>query len=360
MKIFDSEMENSKTTIFEGNASQDFNAFMKKHSYGKTVFLIDENVLRFHGDRIKEEFKGFSSERLVVIPSGEASKSMEILEHIYNCLSEMEINRDDLLVAIGGGVVGDIAGFAAGTFKRGMDYVNVPTTLLAQVDSSAGGKTAVNLETGKNLVGMFHHPRAVFADRAFLNTLKKKVLLDGMAELVKYGCIGDRGFLEYISEAKPEDFLEKNASYCVQKALATKMKYVAEDERDRGRRMLLNFGHTIAHVSETVEGYESVSHGRAVARGMLQITRLSENKGLTEKGTSKSIEEALAALGFEKRKLGETLIDKASLAIMKRDKKTMEGCLNLVLLKRIGEAFIHKVPLEELEDFFTAGKRGKR
>jgi 3-dehydroquinate synthase len=181
-----------------------------------------------------------------------------------------------------------------------------------------------------------------------------------MAELVKYGCIGDREFLEYIREAKPENFLRNNASYCVQKALAAKMKYVAEDERDRGRRMLLNFGHTIAHVSETVEGYESVSHGMAVARGMLQITRLSENKGLTETGTSKSIEEALVALGFEKRTLGETLIDSASLDIMRRDKKTMEGCLNLILLKRIGEAFIHKVPLEELEDFFAAGKRGEK
>ena len=356
MKIFDSEINNSKTIIFEGNASEDFNAFMKNHSYGKAVFLIDENVMRFHGDRIKEEFEGFSSERLVLIPSGESSKSMKILEHIYNRLSEMETNRDDLLVGVGGGVVGDIAGFAAGTFKRGMDYVNVPTTLLAQVDSSVGGKTAVNLESGKNLVGMFHHPRAVFADRSFLKTLKKKVLLDGMAELVKYGCISDSGFLGYLKGMDEEDFLRKNASYCVQKALETKMKYVADDERDRGRRMLLNFGHTIAHVSERVEGYEAISHGRAVARGMLQISRLSENKGLTEPGTSKRIEEALMALGFEKRTLGETIIDRASLDIMRRDKKTMEGCLNLVLLKKIGEAFIYKLPLEELEDFFAVGK----
>jgi len=358
MKIF--ETDKSKTTIFEGKVPGDFNSFLEKNNYGKFVYIIDEKVFLLHGDRIEKSFEGFSSDRLIVIPSGESSKSIKTLEHIYNRLSEINTNRDDLIVAIGGGVVGDISGFAAGTFKRGMDYVNVPTTLLAQVDSSVGGKTAINIESGKNMAGMFHHPRAVFADIAFLESLDKKVLMEGMAEIVKYACIGDESFLSYLKKINSKEFLEKNASYCVRKALLTKVKYVEIDERDKGKRMLLNFGHTIAHVSERLEGYESVSHGMAVARGMLQITRLSEKKGLTESGTSRRIEEVLLALGFKKEALGKIQINKEVLDVMRRDKKIFNASLNLVLLKRIGEAYIHRVPLEELENFFTCNERGRQ
>ncbi len=357
MKIIDVDLKKSETALFVGDASMDFNEFMKESRYGKALFIIDENVLRIHGGRIEKEFDGFSKERVVSIPSGESSKSLRTLEMVYNRLSEMEADRDDLLVAVGGGVVGDIAGFAAGTFKRGMDYVNVPTTLLAQVDSSVGGKTAVNLEAGKNLVGMFHHPKAVFADKSFLETLGKEAMLDGMAEMAKYGCIGDKDFFMYMKKIVPGEFLQRNAGFCVEKALLMKMEYVAEDEKDRGRRMLLNFGHTIAHVLETMEGYQLISHGMAVACGMLQITRLSEARGLTEPGTAREIEEALSALGFDTGSFRKIKAGKESLDIMRQDKKTIDGCLNLVLLKRIGEAFIHRVPIEGLEAFF-AEERG--
>ncbi len=353
MKIIDVDLKKSETALFVGDACMDFNEFMKESQYGKALFIIDENVLRIHGSRIGMEFEGFSPQRTVAIPSGESSKSLRTLEMVCNRLSEMEADRDDLVVAVGGGVVGDIAGFAAGTYKRGMDYVNVPTTLLAQVDSSVGGKTAVNLEAGKNLVGMFHHPKAVFADKSFLETLGKETILDGMAEMVKYGCIGDKDFFMHIKKIDPGEFLQRNAGFCVEKALLTKMKYVAEDEKDRGRRMLLNFGHTIAHVLETMEGYQLISHGMAVACGMLQITRLSEDRGLTEPGTAREIEETLSALGFDTGSFRRIQADKESLDIMRQDKKTIDGCLNLVLLKRIGEAFIHRVPIEGLEAFFT-------
>ncbi len=357
MKIFDAGLEKTETALFVGDACKDFNAFMENNPYGKAIFIIDENVLEIHGDRIKKEIKEFSPERTAPIPWGESSKSIKTLETLYNRLSKMEADRDDLVVAIGGGVVGDIAGFAAGTFKRGLDYVNVPTTLLAQVDSSIGGKTAVNLEAGKNLVGMFHQPKAVFADKAFLKTLSKEAMLEGMAEMAKYGCIGDKEFFSYMKKIVPGEFLEKNALFCVEKALLTKMKYVAEDEKDRGRRMLLNFGHTIAHVLETMAGHEPISHGKAVACGMLQITRLSEEKGLTEPGTAEGIEEILSALGFDIASLRQVSFCKEAFDIMRQDKKTIDGCLNLVLLKRIGEAFIHRVPVEDIEAFFWE-KRG--
>jgi len=357
MKIFDSGIGKSETAIFVGSASVDFNEFMVESQYGKALFMIDENVFKIHGNLMQKEFKGFSQERTILIPSGESNKSIKTLEMVYKRLSEMEADRDDVLVAVGGGVVGDMAGFAAGTFKRGMDYVNVPTTLLAQVDSSVGGKTAVNLESGKNLVGMFHHPKAVFADKSFLKTLDKETLLDGMAEMAKYGCIGDKEFFMYMKNIVTGEFLEKNARFCVEKSLLTKMKYVSEDEKDRGRRMLLNFGHTIAHVLETMEGYESISHGMAVACGMLQITRLSEARGLTEPGTANEIEQILSALGFDTGSFREIQAGKESLDIMRQDKKTIDGCLNLVLLKRIGEAFIHRVPVGGIEAFF-AEERG--
>lgn len=353
MKIIDAGIGKTGTAIFAGRASADFNGFMKNSRYGKAIFVIDENVMSIHGDRTMKKFKGFSPERAIAIPSGESSKSIGTLEEIYKRLSQMETDRDDLLVAVGGGVVGDIAGFAAGTYKRGIDYVNVPTTLLAQVDSSVGGKTAVNIGAGKNLVGMFHHPKAVFADKAFLETVSKEALLDGMAEILKYGCIGDKDFFMYMKNIVLERFLQENAQFCVEKSLAAKMEYVAEDEKDKGRRMLLNFGHTIAHVLETLEGYGTISHGTAVACGMLQITRISEAKGLTEPGTAKSLSEALSAVGFDVGSLREISADSESMAIMRQDKKTIDGFLNLVLLKRIGEAYIHRVPIEGLEAFFS-------
>lgn len=357
MKNFDMTIGEKTTSLFVGNVFEGFHEFMNSHEYGKCAYLIDEEVYRFHGERLRKGFADFSPERVILVPSGERHKNLKTLEGIYDRLCALEMDRGDLLVAVGGGVVGDMGGFAAGTFKRGMDYINVPTTLLAQVDSSVGGKTAVNLSSGKNLAGMFHHPRAVFADISFLESLPKEILRDGMSELIKYGCIDNGAFFDFLGEEAAFIPFCDCAEFCVETALRTKMEYVEADEKDRGRRMLLNFGHTLAHALENHHGYGTMSHGEAVAHGMFQITEISESKGLTERGTAERLKKLLQAFGFDILSFKDLDYGKDLVAAMKQDKKTGGGSLSLVLLKRIGEAYLHRIPIEEIEGFFGMEER---
>ena len=304
------------------------------------MIITDENVNALYGDVVISSLEeaGLSASRLV-LPAGEATKSLSMLERTYHALCDAEISRGDGILALGGGVVGDLAGFAAATYLRGIPYVQAPTSLLAQVDSAVGGKVAVDLPEGKNLVGSFYQPRLVLLDPDTINTLPDKFFSDGMGEVIKYGCIRDASLFQLLLEHPGREALMPHMQEIIARCVAIKADIVSRDERDTGERMLLNFGHTLGHAIEALQGYEGLSHGEAVAVGMLIICRLAEEKGLTEKGTADAVRDCLTAHGLPasiKLHQPEELFD-----ILGRDKKNLGRTLHVVLLKRIGESRLY-------------------
>lgn len=315
----------------------------------KAVIITDDNVERLYGEKLYKGIAGAGTDcRLIAVAPGEKSKSLKTLSGIYDVLSNSAINRGDLIIALGGGVVGDLAGFAAATYLRGTAYIQVPTTLLAQVDSSVGGKTAIDLPVGKNLVGAFYQPEKVFIDTNFLDTLEDRCLRDGMAEVIKYGCIKDRELLGRLIAYEDIEECMKDIDELVYTCCSIKKTVVELDEKDRGERMLLNFGHTLGHAVEQYFNYEKYTHGEAVAIGMAEMTRRSEAAGITQEGSIEVIERIL-----RKYRLPFTLpVDKEVLMdAMKLDKKNMDGRIGVVLLNRLGDAFVRKMSHEELEGF---------
>ncbi len=277
----------------------------------------------------------------VTLPHGEQTKCLDQLAALYTFLCENRITRKDAVIALGGGVIGDLAGLAAATFLRGVHFVQVPTTLLAQVDSSVGGKVAVDLPQGKNLVGAFYQPELVLVDPDTLTTLTDEYWRDGLGEVVKYGCIGDAELFALLEEAAPGgraalmDRIEEILRRCIQ----AKADVVAQDERDTGLRMTLNFGHTIAHAVETCQHYEGLRHGEAVAVGMRVMTRLTEMRGMTDAGVSARLDGLLSALALPMA-LPPIPEDKL-LAAMGMDKKSAGKQLRVLVIPRIGECVIH-------------------
>ena len=314
----------------------------------KWLIVTDENVNALYGSRVEVSIleAGLSASRFV-LPAGEATKSLAKLEEIYHALCRFGISRSDGLLALGGGVIGDLAGFAAATYLRGIPFVQAPTSLLAQVDSSVGGKVAVNLPEGKNLVGNFYQPKLVLLDPDTLCTLPDRVFADGMGEVIKYGCIRDAKLFDLLSKTPGRNGLMPYMPEIIAACVSIKADIVSRDERDTGERMLLNFGHTLGHAIETMQNYAGLSHGEAVAVGMHLICRLSEEKGLTEKGTADALEQCLIAHSLPTRvSLGATqkLMD-----ILGRDKKNMGTSLFAVLLNKIGESRLY----ETTPDFFS-------
>lgn len=282
-----------------------------------------------------------------VLPHGEENKNLEQYGRLLAFLAEQGVTRSDLIVTLGGGVVGDLGGFAAATYQRGMDFVQLPTTLLAQVDASVGGKTAVDLPQGKNLVGAFHQPRLVLCDTRTLDTLPPEILADGMAEAIKCGMIADGQLLRRLGEQGLGDCPEEIVAQCIQ----IKAKAVERDERDLGERQKLNFGHTVAHGVERYSRY-TISHGRAVAMGMAVITRACVKRGLVEAETAQELERALTRNGLPVQcpvPAGE--LARAAAA----DKKRRGDRLTLVLPSRTGACRLESTPLDGLEDFFRDG-----
>jgi 3-dehydroquinate synthase len=272
----------------------------------------------------------------ICLPDGEAYKTLETVEDILDTLVERGANRDTTLAALGGGVVGDIAGFAAACYMRGVDFVQVPTTLLAQVDSSVGGKTGVNHASGKNLIGAFHQPRAVLIDTDTLETLPDREFRAGLAEIVKYGAIVDAEFFAWL-EGNIDALLAREApalAVAIRRSCELKAEIVAEDERESGRRAILNFGHTFGHAIERCQGYGEWLHGEAVAAGMVMAARL----GGADRATAERLEALLGRAGLPTRPPGVAPAD--LLAAMGMDKKVQGKRLRFVLLHELGDAFV--------------------
>ena len=277
----------------------------------------------------------------LTLPSGERTKCMDCLMQVYAFLSENGITRSDLIIALGGGVIGDLTGLAAATWLRGVRFCQIPTSLLAQVDSSVGGKVAIDLPQGKNLIGAFHQPSLVLCDPDVLTTLPDEYWRDGLGEVVKYGCIQDPVLFSLLERLAPlgRSALMAEMPQILYHCIHDKAVVVEQDEHDTGVRMTLNFGHTLAHAIETCQHYEGLRHGEAVSVGMHVITRLSESRGLTESGTADRLDALLHALCLPTAipPIPETDL----LRSMHMDKKHAGQVLRLILLKRIGISYIY-------------------
>lgn len=343
--------EKSYPIYIEKGLISNIGAEIKKIYKNKKVAIItDKNVDNFYGEKVKENLENNSFSVLkIILEPGEKSKSIENLLKVYDELLNFEITRGDLIVALGGGVIGDLTGFAAATLLRGVPFIQIPASLLAQIDSSIGGKVAVDLPKGKNLVGSFYHPEAVFIDPEMLNTLDERFLYDGMAEVIKYGCIKDKELFNNLLGYKNKEELMDNMDYIIHTCCSIKKEIVERDEKDTGDRMLLNFGHTIGHAIEKYFNYETYTHGEAVALGMYAITKKSEEMNITKEGTSELIKDILKKYNLEYK---IQLQDKEKiLNTIALDKKSKGNHISLVLIKNIGESYLHKLPKEKVADF---------
>jgi 3-dehydroquinate synthase len=326
---------------------------LKPFASGIVAVVSDTNVAKLHLDRFCAALRAAQIDaRPITMPSGESTKSFAGLEQLSSALLNTGVDRGGLIVALGGGVVGDLTGLAAGLLKRGIDFAQVPTTLLAQVDSSVGGKTAINTAQGKNLVGLFNQPKIVIADTDLLKTLPIRELRSGYAEVAKYGALGDADFFEWL-EVNGTKALAGNVSaisQCVAHSCRMKAEIVMRDERETGDRALLNFGHTFGHALEAATGYgERLLHGEAIAIGMALAFKLSAELGVCSGQDGERFVRHLKACG-----LPVALDDLAGvrpatdelLGHMAHDKKTKGGKMTFVLARAIGKAFVtNDVPL---------------
>ena len=314
----------------------------------RVAIVMDQTVEALHGARLWSALGevGVCADPIVIAP-GEQAKSFAGLEALSDALLALELERGDMIVAFGGGVVGDLTGFAAAIYKRGIDFVQIPTTLLAQVDSSVGGKTAIDTPRGKNLIGAFHQPRLVLADLSVLATLPRRELVCGYAEVIKYGLLGDICFFEWLEAHGPSVLaLEpESLARAVRRCVEMKAEIVAEDEREAGRRALLNLGHTFAHAFEAETGYSgALEHGEAVGLGCALAFRFSVRLGHCAGQDAERAGRALAAAGLPTRiaDLGRSLDAAALVAHMAQDKKAEGGALTFILARGLGEAFVTK------------------
>ncbi|PZQ16380.1 MAG: 3-dehydroquinate synthase [Rhodanobacter denitrificans] len=325
---------------------------------GRQALIVTDDLVGAHYlDRVTAGLDGFEHAS-VTIPSGESHKTLAQVERVFDALAAMRANRDVTLIALGGGVIGDLAGFAAACWMRGVGFVQMPTTLLAMVDSSVGGKTGVNLPAGKNLVGAFHQPRCVIADTDTLDTLPPREYRSGLAEVVKYGAIGDRAFFEWLEAhaaalvaREPTVLAEAIAVSCRNKAAI-----VERDEREDGERALLNFGHTFGHALETEAGYGRLLHGEAVAIGMVMAARLSALIADAPASDAERLEALLDKLDLPTR-LPDVIEPGRLLEPMRLDKKNLDGRLRLILWDRLGAAHARFVDTDRVAAFLSSPTR---
>ena len=324
---------------------------MTPHINGKQVCIVtNETVAPLYVHDLEKTFSGFDLIKLI-LPDGEDHKNLDTLARIYDFLLENNFSRSSTLVALGGGVIGDICGFAAATYQRGIRYIQIPTTLLSQVDSSVGGKTGVNRPLGKNMVGAFYQPQCVVIDTSTLTTLPDRELKAGLAEIIKYGLINNLQFLAWL-ESNLHELLGRNPDslqYAIQISCEEKAAIVAKDETEGGIRAILNFGHTFGHAIETALGYGTWLHGEAVAAGMVMAAELSRRVGYLTENDVQKVKGLLELAGLP---VNSPPIDTATyIRLMKKDKKAQHGEMRFILLKSLGKAVIaDDIPVELVQE----------
>ena len=314
---------------------------LTRHIHSRQVMIVtNDTIAPLYLENVRQQLSNFDTAS-VILPDGEQYKNLDTLNSIFTALLEQRFNRDCMLVALGGGVIGDITGFAAASYQRGVGFLQIPTTLLAQVDSSVGGKTGVNHPLGKNMIGAFHQPGCVIIDTDTLDTLDDRQLSAGLAEVIKYGLIRDAGFFDWL-EANMTALRARNKqalAYAIERSCSIKAEIVAADERESGQRALLNLGHTFGHAIETGTGYGNWLHGEAVATGMLMAADLSARHGWLSADMLQRTEQLLQQAGLPTSPPDE-MNEARFMELMAIDKKVVDGALRLVLLKAIGDAIV--------------------
>ena len=340
-KILNVELADKSYPIYIGSDLLSSKSLLSDHIQGKQVMVVTNTTIApLYLEKLKDALSDFNVES-VVLPDGEEFKTLETLNKVFDALLKAKFDRSSTLVALGGGVVGDITGYAAASYQRGVNFIQVPTSLLSQVDSSVGGKTGVNHEFGKNMIGAFYQPKAVIIDVDTLDTLSDQEYSAGMAEVIKYGLLGNADFFSML-ETNIESIMARNKDLIIEiifNSCKDKASIVALDEFERGKRALLNLGHTFGHGIENAFGYGNYLHGEAVSIGMVMATKLSMDEGYLSNEDAIRVESILSKADLPisiKKSIGsETLIEAMSL-----DKKSIDGKIRLVLLKALGDSYL--------------------
>lgn len=339
--------------VYVGKGLLGMSGTWSRHLCGRVLVVTDETVADLYLSRLDAALEAVEHRHVSILPSGEDHKTLGNWQRLIDDLVSLRAQRDATVVALGGGVIGDMAGFAAACYMRGIRIIQVPTTLLAQVDAAIGGKTGVNLAAGKNLVGAFHAPSAVVVDVDTLASLDERDYRAGLAEIVKYGAIRDIDFFVWLEQEAdalarrvPDALME-----AVCRSVGNKAEVVAADEREAGERALLNFGHTFGHALETATDYRLYRHGEAVAIGMSLAARLSELLSLAPAGTAQRLNELLQRLGLETL-LAPDQDREQLLALMSLDKKNLAEQIRLVLLEGIGRAVVRPCQPDQIREVF--------
>ncbi|WP_407371749.1 3-dehydroquinate synthase [Carnobacterium sp.] len=346
---------NYELKIEKGILNRVSNEVSKVFTGAKIAIVTDETVYDLYAKSIIKDLEAADYEvQCIVLPPGEQTKTFDTLPNLYSVFAEFGLTRSDLIIALGGGVIGDISGFAASSYLRGISYIQIPTTLLAQVDSSVGGKVGVDLPEGKNLVGAFYHPLLVLIDPLVLETLTDSAFADGMAEVIKYSCIKDLNLFHRLMALSSRKEVMQHIDWIIETCCTIKQVIVQADEKDLGERMVLNFGHTLGHAIEAYYQYKTYTHGQGVAIGMVAISRIAESKQLTTVGTT----ERLITL-LKQHHLPIKLEDFEDypklLPYIKKDKKNIAGSLSVIVLTDIGRATVHQTSLSFFDSLDTGG-----
>ncbi|GAB5452288.1 MAG: 3-dehydroquinate synthase [Halioglobus sp.] len=342
--------------IYIGRGLLSEGSLLTRHIAGAQVVVVtNDTVAPLYLDKVLAAVGERQLVTQIILPDGEEHKNLDQFAKIMDCVLREGHNRSTTFIALGGGVVGDITGFAAACYQRGVEFIQIPTTLLAQVDSSVGGKTAVNHALGKNMIGAFYQPAAVLIDIDTLQTLPAREFAAGLAEVIKYGLISDEPFYRWLQDALPQLLAREEAplAEAIERSCATKARVVAADEREGGLRAILNLGHTFGHAIETHQGYGKWLHGEAVAAGMLLALRLSAQRGAVDDAAVQQLADLLQQAGLPVSPPPEMSFDDF-MALMQRDKKVIDGRLRLVLLESLGRAqVVQDVSEQELRELLS-------
>ncbi len=358
MEVVELELGEQSYSIHIGAGLISDSALIQSEISGERVLIVtNETVAPLYVDRLKQSLKDRSVD-VIALPDGERYKTLDTLNTIFDILLTNQHNRNSTIIALGGGVVGDTAGFAAASYQRGIAFIQIPTTLLSQVDSSVGGKTGVNHALGKNMIGAFHQPRAVYIDTDTLQTLPKRELIAGLAEVIKHGALADRQYFEWLEQVV-DDLLSADAetlTRTIKRSCELKAKIVASDEKETGTRALLNFGHTFGHAIESGLGYGEWLHGEAVGAGMVMAADLSCRLNMCPGEDALRLKSLIEKVGLPiAPPMG--LINEF-VTLMQRDKKSSDQGMRLVLLREIGKAeIVNAVDDGLLRETINTGER---